>query len=213
MLVLAMCLSLCACGKTPEPTFNHVVISPSVETGAITGEDVEGTSQFTAFVYEGDPVDALTVEEVVLMPEYMPFDDSIYLNWKMKIRNTSGEDIPMKESSMRVWYRYLDENEDSMYELHGTAGYSSTVKDGRAEWIEVSGIPAEWTNKEVYNIAYIEIYAYTISLHGSPDYEFTEPVLIDVRENFDWETVKNNGIAAYEAMMTPNVEVFTIPVG
>lgn len=214
LLAFIMCLSLCACGKTHEsPAQNNpVVMMPPIEEGPLTEDDAEN-SQYTAFIYEGDPVDALTVEEVVLMPEYMPFDGSIYLNWKMKIRNTSGADIPMKESSMRVWYRYLDENEDSLYELYGTAGYSSTVKDGRAEWIDVSGHPAEWTNNDVLDIAYVEIYAYTISLHGSPDYEFTEPVLIDVRECFDWETVKNNGIAEYEEMMTPHVEIYTIPQG
>ena len=213
-LILLLCLSLCACSKTPEPPTqnNPVVIMPPVEAGTLIVDDAEST-QYTAYVYEGEPVDALTVEEVVLMPEYMPFDDSIYLKWKMKVRNTSSADIPMKESSMRVWYRYLDENEDTLFSLYDTAGYSSTIKDGRAEWMEISEQPSEWTNKDVLNVAYIEIYAYTISLHGSPDCEFTDPVLIDVREFVDWETVKAAGAAEYEAMMTPNVQVFTIPVG
>ena len=212
-LALVMCLSLCACGKTPEPPVQNtpVVITPSIEEGSLY-DDTE-SSQYTAFVYEGDPVDALTVEEVVLMPEYVPFDGSVYLKWKMKVRNTSGADIPMKESSMRVWYRYLDKNEDTMFSLYDTAGYSSTIKDGRAEWIEITEQPAEWTNKEVLNVAYIEIYAYTISLHGAPDFEFSEPVLIDVRDYFDWETVQNDGIAAYENMMTPQIEIYTIPQG
>lgn len=190
-LVVAMCLPLCACGKSfVESDSDHSIKSASSAATDII--DIEDDGRYTAFVYEGDVIDALTVEEVVLTPTYFTSNDSLYLKWMMKIRNTSGKDIPMKESSMRVWYRYLDENMDSLHELYGTAGYSSTVKAGRAEWIVIDGRPAQWTNKDVLDIAYIEIYAYTISLHGVPDYEFTEPVLVDIRDCFDWETVKNN---------------------
>lgn len=185
ILAAVMCLSLSACGKSPE-------VSVQDNTFETKTADNEDDGRYTAFVYEGEAVDSLTVEEVVLTPTYFPSNDGLYLKWMMKIRNTSGKDIPMKESSMRVWYRYLDENMDSLYELYGTAGYSSTVKDGRAEWIHIDGRPAQWTNKDVLDIAYIEIYAYTISLGGIPDYEFTEPVLVDIRDCFDWETVKNN---------------------
>lgn len=191
VLVAFMCLSLCACANPSRETAqdSSVKATASAQTEITETED---DGRYTAFVYEGEAIDALTVEEVVLTPTYFPSNDRFYLKWMMKIRNTSGADIPMKESSMRVWYRYLDENLDSLHELYGTAGYSSTVKDGRAEWIIVDGHPAQWTNKDVLDIAYIEIYGYTISLHGLPDYEFTKPVLVDVRDFFDWETVKSH---------------------
>ena len=73
-----------------------------------------------------------------------------------------------------------------------TAGYDSTIKNDRAEWIEVTGYPHEWTADDVKSIEYIEIYAYTNTLHGAPDYEFTNPVLIKVSDFVDWDKVTNN---------------------
>jgi len=108
LLALAMCLSLCACGKKEEaPAMNPVIVMPS-DVGSLqkNGSGEENNSQFTAYTYDGEPTDLLTVEEVVLMPERFPMpvmNVSMSMNWKMKVRNTSGEDIPMN-SYMCVWY-------------------------------------------------------------------------------------------------------------
>lgn len=196
LMVLVVCLSLGACGKKEEiPTLNPIVVMPSeMGTSQNNASGEENSSQFTAYTYEGDPTDLLTVEEVVLMPERFPMpvmDVSMSMNWKMKLRNTSGQDIPIN-SYMCVWYRYLDENEDTLYSSHELSDSSSSVKTDRAAWIEINSIPSGWSDKDTENIAYLEIYAYAIGTFGKPQYEFAEPVLIDVREVFDWDDIQSN---------------------
>lgn len=145
-------------------------------------------SKYLAYTYDGEVNDLITVEEVVLMPQVFS-DDYIMLRWKMKVRNTSGEDILMKKASMRVWYRYLDANEDELWNSYLTGGYSSTIKDEQATWIEQQSIPSTWDKNDVMNVAFIEIYGYTNTLSGKPDYEFTDSITIDVREFFDWQDI------------------------
>lgn len=196
LLALVMCLSLCACGKKEEaPAMNPVIVMPS-DMGASqnNGSGEENNSQFTAYTYDGEPTDLFTVEEVVLMPERFPMpvmNVSMSMNWKMKVRNTSGEDIPMN-SYMCVWYRYLDENEDTLYSSNELSDSSSSVKNGRATWLEISGIPSGWSDEDTESIAYLEIYAYAIGTFSKPQYEFENPVLIDVREVFDWDDIQSH---------------------
>ena len=196
VLALVMCLSLFSCGKSDETlAINPVVMMPSDMGGSqnnASGE--ENNSQFTAYAYDGEPTDLLTVEEVVLMPERFPMavmDVSMNLNWKVKVRNTSGEDIPLN-SYMCVWYRYLDENEDTLFSLQKMSNPSSSVKNDRASWLEVSEIPTGWSDEDTESIAYLEIYAYAIGTFSRPQYEFENPVLIDVREIFDWDDIQSS---------------------
>ena len=196
LLALVLGLSLGACGKKEEaPAMNQVVMMPSdMGTSQNSVSGMEETAQFTAYTYEGEATDLLTVEEVVLMPERFPMpvmDASMSMNWKMKVRNTSGEDIPMN-SYMCVWYRYLDENEDTLYASHEMSDPSSSVKNDRAAWIEVNILPSGWSDEDTESIAYLEIYAYAIGTFGQPQYEFVDPVLIDVREVFDWNDIQSN---------------------
>ncbi len=216
LLALIMLLSLVGCSgnantaNSSTDTPNTSVAEESTSNASEETESTEATSSeetepseatipeeteaddgiYTAYTYDGDPIDLFTIEEVVLMPESYSNGD-ICLCWKMKVRNTSGEDIPMKEASMRVWFRYLDENEDSLWDSYLTAGYSSTIKNDRAEWMEMRGIPSGWTADDMKSIEYIEIFGYTNTLHGAPDYEFTNPVLIKVSDYVDWDKVIN----------------------
>ncbi len=186
LLMLSMIVFLAACGGNTSSTEPSTVTTDKSEA-----EEEVDDGNYTAYTYDGEPTDLFTVEEVVLKPTAYS-DGMVSLGWKMKVRNTSGEDIPMKDASMRVWYRYLDKNEDTLWDNYSTAGYDSTIKNDRAEWIEVTGYPHEWTADDVKSIEYIEIYAYTNTLHGAPDYEFTNPVLIKVSDFVDWDKVTNN---------------------
>lgn len=205
-LILAgvLTVALSACGNVQENVETpkeEITQNENIKDGNRTDENSETESvvteteeeddgHYTAYTYDGEAVDLFTVEEVELYP--MSYSNgNLCLGWKMKVRNTSGEDIPMKEASMRVWYRYLDEKEDSLWETYLSAGYSSTIKAGRAEWMEMNGVPNNWTPDDVKAIEYIEIYGYTNTLHGSPDYEFTNPVLIKVSDFVDWDKVEN----------------------
>ena len=188
-LALVLCLSLCACGSGDTDTVvQNTTDEQSTQQSTETSIGQEDSGKYVAYTYDGEEVDLFTVEEVVLMPESYS-NGTIALNWKMKVRNTSGEDLLMKESSMRVWYRYLDENGDTLFSNYSSAGYSNTIKAGKAEWIDCSGTPAGWDNADIENVAYIEIYGYTNTLHGSPDYEFTNYITIDISEFFDWNEV------------------------
>ena len=193
LLMLSMIASLVACGgnaSTTEPSTatSDKSVAEKVSNGSSNETKEADDGKITAYTYDGEPIDLFTIEEVVLMPTAYS-DDTLLLLWKMKVRNTSGEDIPMKEASMRVWFRYLDKNEDTLWDSYLTGGYDSTIKDGRAEWIEENGTPSGWTADDVKNIEYIEIFGYTNTLHGVPDYEFTNPVLIKVSDFVDWDKV------------------------
>ena len=198
LLALVLCLSLCACGNDGNAnTQGNSGILPTPNEG--NSQD-ENDGQYTAYLYDGNPTDLLTIEEVVLMPERnsLSADPSMYLYWKMKVRNTSGEDIPLN-SYLCVWYRYLDENEDTLYSNFLISDSSSSVKNDRAVWVEEYGIPGSWTDKDSESIAYLEIYAYAFGSFSKPQYEFVEPVLIDVREIFDWEDIPD-GAASFGAI-------------
>lgn len=195
LLTLNMIVSLVACGGNASTTESSTAtsdkpVAENVSNGSSKETEEADDGNYTAYAYDGEPIDLFTIEEVVLMPTAHSAD-SPCLYWKMKVRNTSGEDIPMKEASMRVWYRYLDKNEDILWDNYMTAGYDSTIKDGRAEWMEMNGVPSGWTADDVKNIEYIEIFGYTNTLHGAPDYEFTNPVLIKVSDFVDWDKVIN----------------------
>lgn len=188
LLAAIMILSFCACGgKTANNTEKIAYQDTTANIDNIDAQEGEG--KYTAYTYDGDATDLFTIEEVVLMPQRYS-NGTIALQWKMKVRNTSGEDLLMKESSMRVWFRYLDENEDELRSGHLTEGYSNTIKDGKAVWLEMMGTPSGWTNADVASIAYIEIYGYTNTLNGYPDYEFENYVTINVRDFFDWNDIK-----------------------
>lgn len=65
-------------------------------------------------------------------------------------------------------------------------------KDGQAEEIMVN-IDSEGfgtSDRDVDDIAFIEIYGYTCNFYGNPEYEFTNCVTIDVKEFVDWSGIK-----------------------
>lgn len=189
VLAATMCLLLCACSKeSTDMEAQHTQLQNAIVDSENKDTMNKGDSKYLAYTYDGEVNDLITVEEVVLMPQVFS-DDYIMLRWKMKARNTSGEDILMKKASMRVWYRYLDANEDELWNSYLTGGYSSTIKDEQATWIEQQSIPSTWDKNDVMNVAFIEIYGYTNTLSGKPDYEFTDFITIDVREFFDWQDI------------------------
>lgn len=152
--------------------------------------------QYVAYAYDGEPTDLLTIEEVILMPERWSesLGGDLYLNWKMKVRNTSGEDIGIG-SYMCIWYSFLDENEDIVLADLLMGDSSVSTRNDRAEWLEsINTVPAGWTNEMCESIAYIEIYGYGFSNFSKPQYEFENPVLIDIREFFDWDDLEESGI-------------------
>ena len=189
LLAAVLYLSLAACGGETANNNTEKTIHQDKIANTDDIDIQENGGKYTAYTYDGEATDLFTIEEVVIMPQRYP-DGTIALQWKMKVRNTSGEDLLMKESSMRVWYRYLDENEDELWSTYISGGYFSTIKDGKAEWLEEMGTPYGWSNADVASVAFVEIYGYTNTLHGSPDYEFENYVTIDVREFFDWNDIK-----------------------
>ena len=189
LLAAVLYLSLAACGGETANNNTEKTIHQDKIANTDDIDIQENGGKYTAYTYDGEATDLFTIEEVVIMPQRYP-DGTIALQWKMKVRNTSGEDLLMKESSMSVWYRYLDENEDELWSTYISGGYFSTIKDGKAEWLEEMGTPYGWSNADVASVAFVEIYGYTNTLHGSPDYEFENYVTIDVREFFDWNDIK-----------------------
>ena len=123
---------------------NDIIADKAAEETPAESEDQ------AAYTFEGEPTDLLTIEMVEIQPATVSYlkDKPEFFTWRAKVRNTSGKDLPMKESSMRVWYRYLDENEDILWSTYLTGGYKSEVKSGRAEWLEEYGFPANWSKKE-----------------------------------------------------------------
>lgn len=187
LLVLIVCLSLTACGSTTASNTQKTAARTIVpDTSSVNTQ--EDDRKYIAYTYNGEATDLFTIEEVDLIPQSFN-SGNIALCWKVKVRNTSGEDLPMKESSMSIWYKYLDENEDELYNLYVSGGYSETIKDGKAIWLEQLATPASWSRADIENVAYIEIYGYSNTLHSSPDYEFKNYITIDVREFFDWDDI------------------------
>ncbi len=179
LLAATITFGLCACGnvKTGNTTSNDTALSNS--------NSKEEEKRYVAYEFDGKTNDALTVEEVVLMPPENSSDLKM-CGWRIKVRNTSGKDLKMKESSMEIWYQYLDDNGDKLYVGNVSGGYTSTVKVGEAEWIEGTRIPASWTNEDIEKMAKIKIYAYATTLHGSPDHEFSEPIIVNIKDYIEW---------------------------
>lgn len=175
----SLLLSLAACGGNKNTSNN---ISNSNNSNITTSNDIE-TKEYNAYKSNGKIVDLLTVEEVNINPfTVATVDNAEFFQWRMKVRNTSGKDLVKDTTSMRIWYNYLDENKDIIYNHYLTGGYQSTIANDRAEWIEENGWPGSWTKNELESVAYIEIYGYTMTLStGAPEYEFSTPILIDVR--------------------------------
>ena len=166
ILIGAMILCLSSCGR---------------ETNNTTNSAEKKDERYVAYKSDKKTNDLVTVEEVVLIPKYYS-DDDYCCGWKMKVRNTSGKDLLMKESAIRVWYSYLDENGDKMHNGYGSEGYHETIKNGEAVWIDETGILSGWTKEDTDTMKTIKIYGYGIELHGSPDYEFEEPIMIDIHD-------------------------------
>ena len=191
LVALVLCLSLCACGGDSTNTLNKegeaVITIP--ETGEVSQNVDNG--QYTAYSYDGEATDLLTIEEVTLMPERWSesLGGDLFLNWKIKVRNTSGEDISIG-SYMCIWYCFLDENEDIVHSDFLMGDSDVSTRNGRAEWLEnINAVPAGWTNEMCESIAYIEIYGYSFSNFTKPQYEFENPVLIDIRDFFAWDDI------------------------
>ena len=181
LLALVMMLSLAACGNKDAATTSPNPTGTAENTSDPMDEDPSEAK--VIYTYEGEPTDLFTIEEIEFAPDTVPWeDDAQFFAWKMKVRNTSGADLPAKESSMRIWFNYLDENEDIVFSFYESAGYSSTIENGKAVLIDCSSIPGNLNKKQLESIAYIEIYGYTNTLHGMPDYEFSCPIIVDVKE-------------------------------
>lgn len=175
LLALMIMLFLCACG-------NHTA---SQTGGNPTVEKPYAAQETTIPETTSEPqVDLLAIEEIEVAPK--EYKGEYQISWKVKVRNISGADLPMKESSMKIFFKYLDSNNDILWTSYAPGGYTSTVADGQAEWISFSSYPGGWGTKEMNKIAAIEFYAYTTSTGGSPDHEFLDPITVKVSDYFDW---------------------------
>lgn len=130
---------------------------------------------------ESNGSDLLTIEEVDAKTMKIDSLDATFYQWKIKVRNTSGEDLKKNDSSMRIWYAYLDENGDKLYDSYLTGGYSTTVEKDQAEWIESNGYPSSWGKAEMDAVKTIKFYGYTTTLAGVSDHEFKFPISVDIR--------------------------------
>lgn len=154
--------------------------SDSVATSKQSDEKLSNEYQ-VLYKGESNGSDLLTIEEVDAKPQEISDLEATFFQWKMKVRNTSGEDLKMAESSMCIFYEYLDENGDRLYDGKVSGGYSSTVENGQAEWIEENCYPASWGKNEMEAVKTIRIYGYTTNMMAHPEHEFTEPIVVDIR--------------------------------
>ena len=190
-----MSMFVCSCGGDTKSAETSSVTAESKDTekadNTAESSEVPASEESkdkisesnVVYTFEGEPVDQLTIEEITIEPYVVKsVDDAQFYGWKMKVRNTSGSDLKVKESSMRIFYTYLDENMDVLQSNHMSGGYVNTIKEGRAELLEEHAYPANWSKKELEAVRYVEFYGYTITLNGSPDFEFTSPILIDLKE-------------------------------
>ena len=175
ILALTIAFSFCACGSKPSTSNNGIVETD--DTKAMPETTVPETTS-------APEVDLLAIEEIEVAPK--EYKGEYQISWKVKVRNISGADLPMKESSMKIFFKYLDNNNDILWTGYAPGGYTSTVADGQAEWISFSSYPSGWGAKEMNKIAAIEFYAYTTSTGGSPDHEFLDPITVKVSDYFDW---------------------------
>ena len=197
-VALFLILFIFACQKTTTEQTRQTIEATSTTTESPLPEAtvfpfIQGTEGFfdtvtqppsekkVAYHYEGEPTDLFTVEEIDIEPHIITeANNANYFYWKIKVRNTSGADLVAKESSMRIWYRLLDKNKDMLRDTYESGGYSSTIKDGQAIWLGGNSYPNGWSKEEYESVMYLEIYGYTPTLHGWPDYEFNTPIIINV---------------------------------
>ena len=172
---LTIVFSLCSCGNEPSTRGN--VIAETEGTTVIPEPTIPETTC-------APQADLLAIEEIEVAPK--KYKGEYQISWKIKVRNISGADLPMKESSMKIFFKYLDSNNDILWTGYAPGGYTSTVANGQAEWISFSSYPSGWGAKEMNQIAAIEFYAYTTSTGGSPDHEFIDPITVKVSDYFDW---------------------------
>ena len=175
VLALIIAFSFCACGNKPCTSNNGIVETD--DTKAIPETTIPETTS-------APEVDLLAIEEIEVAPK--EYKGAYQISWKVKVRNISGADLPMKESSMKIFFKYLDSNNDILWTSYAPGGYTNTVADGQAEWISFSSYPSGWGTKEMNKIAAIEFYAYTTSTGGSPAHEFLDPITVKVSDYFDW---------------------------
>ena len=188
-LILALMVCLCACGKEENAQTNVKVDQTVEDNGAVhsqvTIQETDGEKKEDkgpAFRFDGTATGDVTVEEVVVRPHKVGSDGTLYFDWEMKVRNTSGKDTVPGETVLRVWFHYLDENGDIIEDTLGEAGDHSPVKAGQASWIQKNGRLSTMDSSEVEATAFIEIYAYTMKRAGSPDVYYDEPILVDIRD-------------------------------
>ena len=101
LLAAVLYLSLAACGGETANNNTEKTIHQDKIANTDDIDIQENGGKYTAYTYDGEATDLFTIEEVVIMPQRYS-DGTIALQWKMKVRNTSGEDLLMKESSMSV---------------------------------------------------------------------------------------------------------------
>lgn len=119
VLVLVMCLSLCACGEKAEPEDNS---KPTEKTAseAFTAEEEEDAKP------DAEEVDAKLAAEDFELTEIKDGE----INFKVKIRNISDSELGAREMGFNV--QVLDENGDILYDQ--LCGLTSDLEAGQAIW-------------------------------------------------------------------------------
>ena len=191
LLIFSVVLCLCACGVNvpSEP----IDVEPYIPEPIPEVEQHE-VERYVAYKSTGKTNDLLTIEEVVLIPEYLS-DYDYYCTWKVHDKNTSGRDLVMGESGIKIWYHYLDEDGNIMYDGNIVGDYvnkselsdtNDTINSFMDEWIKESRRPYGWTKEESQKMKTIKIYGYCLDLGSTPDYEFEEPIIINLGDYFEW---------------------------
>lgn len=163
-----------------------MLVVVSIILFGITSAYAENSSEkIILYTFDGEPTDLLTIEEVQILERPIKSGGVFPPEWTVKIRNTSGKDLKMKESDMRIWYRYLDENYDTLYSSYFSAGYNQTIYKGRASQKSQASYPSGWVDSDFAKVEYLEFYGYDTFYSGTPKYEFTELLTVNVGEYFD----------------------------
>lgn len=172
---------------TTDDTITNIAETDSQDTKeSEENENVDALAQQYSIDTKGSTDnEKLSIEEVVLIPERL-LDNDFQFQWKAKVRNNSGVDLTT-DDTMYLWFQYLDENGDKLWDSYCFRGSSYSTEAGQAEWILQSTHPAEWTNNETTHITTLKIYAYNITPSSEPEFQLAEPIVINLRDYFEWK--------------------------
>jgi len=139
-----------------------------------------GKSDSRVIVYSSDKVtgEPITIEEIAMEP--FLFGDGRWFRLTVKIRNTSGKEISGEHGTIRIWYQYLDENMDILYDSYFSEGYGATIKDGQSVKYDSQGSSPRWDKDEMDEAKYINIYKYATTTYIEDAVEFNDPILLEI---------------------------------